>query len=254
MRRRVLRHSFGMLGSHYRDDPLGEGHGAPVDADPRLQLAPVDCLTFVETVLALSLSPDMATAAHWMDRIRYHGDQIRYGNRNHFMMAQWLPHQQSLGLLRDITAAVAGESLITVHQDYESFRWDWVPPSKLPRSFQQEMAPTGRHELPVLPWRELAGRVRSIPNGSLLMLVREAKTYNPVRISHVGIVVQPADPAGPTAFRHASREGWGRVVDQKLISYVERLATRSRWPAIGVNIQLPQRLVTRPRNLARSPH
>ena len=72
-----------------------------------------------------------------------------------------------------------------------------------------------------------------------MLLVREPRKYNPVRISHVGIIIQPREESGVTVIRHASREGWGRVVDQKLVSYVGSLATKSRWPALGINLQLP---------------
>ncbi len=242
LRERMLSHSHGLLGAHYRDDPLGEGEGGLWDQDPRLQLAPVDCLTFVETVMALSLAPNLKEASRWMDRIRYAGDRVAYEHRNHFMLSQWLPNQHRLGLLKDITAAVAGASLTTVVQDYDVLDWKSVPPSKLPLHFQLSMAPAGRHELPTLPWYALKARARSIPTGTLLLLVRAPRKYNPVRISHVGIVIQPTQPGGVTVIRHASREGWGRVVDQKLTSYVEALATRSRWPAVGVNLQLPMQV------------
>jgi len=250
LRRRLLAHSHGLLGAHYRDDPLGEGVSGQWDRDPRLQVAPVDCLTFVETVLAFSLSHRLEDAERWMDRIRYHGDEVTYARRNHFMLAQWLPNQHRLGLLRDITAAVAGASLTTVSQDYDTFDWNSVPPSKLPLHFDPSMAPTGRHELPVLPWYALKARIRSIPTGTVLLLVREPRKYNPVRVSHVGLVIQPTSEDGATVIRHASREGWGRVVDQRLDSYVEALATRSRWPALGVNLQLPMQVNLPAKNVA----
>ena len=239
LRRRILRHSYGLVGAHYRDDPLGEGEDGRRDQDPRLQLAPVDCLTFVETVMALSLGRDLDDVGHWMDRIRYHDGKVAYEHRNHFMLSQWLPNQHRLGVLKDITASVAGATLTTISQDYDALDWKSVPNSKLPLYFEATMAPTGRHELPVLPWYAVRDRVRTIPTGTLLLLVRDSRKYNPVRISHIGIVVQPKSDEGVTVIRHASREGWGRVVDQKLVTYVEALAKRSRWPAIGVNLQLP---------------
>ena len=239
IRKRLITHSHNLLGAHYRDDPLGEGAQGLRDQDPRLQMSPVDCLTFVETVMALSLSQNLDEASRWMDRIRYHGEKVSYAERNHFMLAQWLPKQHRLGLLRDITAAVAGATLTTVTQDYDRLDWESVPASKLPLYFEPSMAPRGHHKLPVLPWYAVKDRARSIPTGTLMLLVREPRKYNPVRISHVVIIIQPREESGVTVIRHASREGWGRVVDQKLVSYVESLATKSRWPALGINLQLP---------------
>ena len=43
------------LGTTYAISPLGEGSG--IDTDPRLRWDKVDCLTFVETSMALALAP-----------------------------------------------------------------------------------------------------------------------------------------------------------------------------------------------------
>ena len=115
LRRRVLRHSAQMLGANYRPDPLGEGAGGAVDTDARFRLAPVDCVTFVEASLAMALAGSLDQAKVWMDRLRYSGDAVRFDQRNHFMLAKWLPHLK-LNVLRDITRSIA-EPTTLVH-DY----------------------------------------------------------------------------------------------------------------------------------------
>src|SRR5690242_633503 len=52
--KRLLSNSERFLGVPYLASPLGEGEG--FDADPTLRFDAVDCLTFVEETIALSLS------------------------------------------------------------------------------------------------------------------------------------------------------------------------------------------------------
>ncbi|MGZ6134961.1 MAG: N-acetylmuramoyl-L-alanine amidase-like domain-containing protein, partial [Myxococcaceae bacterium] len=59
---RILGLSAQFLGTPYAHSPLGEGEGP--DPDPRLRLDRMDCLTFVETVMALALSSSVEDVVH----------------------------------------------------------------------------------------------------------------------------------------------------------------------------------------------
>lgn len=67
-------------------DPLGEGHG--LDADPRVPDGEVDCMTWVQWVLALALGPEAEAAAR-MDRLRYFGGRVDFRTRKHYL-DRWL--------------------------------------------------------------------------------------------------------------------------------------------------------------------
>jgi len=246
LRRRILRHSALMLGANYRVDPLGEGEAGQIDKDPRFRLAPVDCLTFVESSLALSLSADLAQAKRWMDRLRYSGSRIGYERRNHFMLAQWLPHLQRQRVLRDITRRIGeGEEL---EHDYAAVRWKAIPQRFLPSHFERISPPHRQVRLPLLSLDTLEAKLDQIPSGTILLLARVERPAIPVRISHLGFVIHQR--SGRTIFRHASQEGWGRVVDEDLIAYLRRLEERSRWHIEGVNLQLPRHPKTQPGTLS----
>jgi hypothetical protein len=239
VRRRLVLHSWRMLGANYRDDALGEGQGASLDSEPRWRLAPVDCQTFVETDLALSLGGDLAEARRWLDRIRYRGDAVGYAQRNHFMVGQWVPHLQRLGILREATERFAGGPVELLSVDYEAIDWAAIPRRFLPQHFAREQAPKGQADLPYMTIDHFAEIVDAVPSGTLLLLVRAARSRIPVRVSHLGFVVR-TKPGDRAVFRHASREGWGRVVDEDLVRYLQRLQANARWPAIGVNLQAPR--------------
>jgi hypothetical protein len=244
--RRILRHSAQMVGANYRPDPLGEGASGQVDVDPRFQLAPVDCVTFVESSLALALSSDLPQAKKWMDRLRYSGSQIEFSRRNHFMLSQWLPHLQRQRVLRDITRKIgAGETLV---HDYDKVPWTAVPERFLPANFARMSRPTGQAHLPLISLDTLEDNVEKIPNGTVLLLARVLRPHIPVRISHLGFVIHQR--SGRTIFRHASQEGWGRVVDEDLVAYLRRLDERSRWAIEGVNLQAPRHPGTLPGRLS----
>lgn len=245
LRRRILSHSSQMIGANYRPDPLGEGTNGIIDNDPRFQLAPVDCVTFVESTLALALSGTLDQAKRWMDRLRYSGTKIGFARRNHFMLASWLPHLKRQRVLKDITRSIgAGENLI---HNYDEVNWAAITDRYLPKQFEQMRRPQGVVELPLLDLDTLEQNLEAVPNGTILLLARVQRPRIPVRISHLGFVIH--QKSGRTIFRHASQEGWGRVVDEDLVRYLRRLDARSKWAIEGVNLQLPRHPKTLPGKL-----
>ena len=98
-----------LVGTPYAHSPLGEGEGQ--DPDPRLRLDRVDCLTFVETVMALAFSSSVEDVVHVLDSIRYRS-RPDYASRNHLMEAEWLPSNAAKGMVRDVTAQLGGEGVI----------------------------------------------------------------------------------------------------------------------------------------------
>ncbi len=77
------------LGTAYQDGPLGEGPGAPHDADPLIDLTRVDCVTYVEQCLALAAGLNYTDSVAKLQQIRYAGGAVDFGTRNHFMVADW---------------------------------------------------------------------------------------------------------------------------------------------------------------------
>jgi D-alanyl-D-alanine carboxypeptidase/D-alanyl-D-alanine-endopeptidase (penicillin-binding protein 4) len=88
----------------YVADPLGEGEGATPDSGPLCDYARVDCVTYVEQVLALALAPDAASVPDTLRRIRYRDGKIDFRARNHYFVSDWLPANN--WCVRDVTAEV----------------------------------------------------------------------------------------------------------------------------------------------------
>ena len=65
-----------------------------------------------EQSMALARSSSLHQALVWLRWIRYLNGRMEYGFRKHFVMAQWLPDNQRLGFLRDITEEIAGPGVL----------------------------------------------------------------------------------------------------------------------------------------------
>jgi len=85
---------------------LGEGEKAHYDQFPLYRTDAFDCLTYVETVLALALAHDFQEFQTWMLKIRYAKEKAIYTERNHFTELDWNQHIQRLGLLKNITEQI----------------------------------------------------------------------------------------------------------------------------------------------------
>ncbi len=75
----------------YIDSPLGEG-----DITPRIRTDGFDCMTYVETCLALALSDSADSILGNLDRIRYRNGIVDFEHRNHFVSIDWLPNNSWL--------------------------------------------------------------------------------------------------------------------------------------------------------------
>lgn len=78
------------VGTTYADGPLGEGPTGVYDQDPLIDLARVDCVTYVEQCLALAAARSYEDAVAKLQTIRYAGGRVDFSTRNHFMVADWL--------------------------------------------------------------------------------------------------------------------------------------------------------------------
>jgi hypothetical protein len=100
---RVAQASNVFLGKPYSRDPLGEGADAQFDQDPLYRTDVFDCLTYVETVIALAEANDLQQFKKIINNIRYHDGEVSYVARNHFISVGWNPNNQHNGYLHDVT-------------------------------------------------------------------------------------------------------------------------------------------------------
>jgi len=221
-----------LVGLPYAPDPLGDGSGP--DADPRFRLDAFDCMTFVETAVALGSSRSLEEAARALDDVRYQGAPLR-GDRHHEVLAQWLPANVARGYVADATQAIAGERARREERVYTAEGWAAIRHAGrgiagLPRSKE----PLGRFGAWVVAPADVAGIAARIPDGTLVFVIRTDDPLRASRVTHAGLVVAAAD--GSRRVRHAtSSTRFRQVIEESLGNFVKReQAAHAAWPVVGL--------------------
>lgn len=228
--RRAIETTERFLGRPYVRSPLGEGEG--VDPDPRYREDAFDCLTLVETAIALAHAEDAGEEAVLavMDDLRYVADATpHFQSRLHLMEAQWIPESIRKGYVEDVTATLGGAHAMATSVELDAVRWSrrrllgalpWLPELE------------GVHEIAVIPLDVAIEQASSWPDGLLLNVVRQAREGFPTVITHTGLL-HTRD--GARYVRHASL-GQQRVVDEPLLRFLGRHAAMRRWEVRGVHL------------------
>ena len=218
------------VGAPYVISPLGEGVGP--DTDPRIRFDAFDCTTFVETVLALSFSDDLASAELRLDYIRYQEGELDFLKRRHFPEAEWIPELIQAGYFEDITQKT-GRVGVTLESKYISQKvWER---RREPRHLElpESRIPEGQFVLPSWKLEEALEHFKRIPPGVVLNVVRVNFQSVPVRVSHQGIVIQKGKKL---YLRHAADRMYHSVVDEPLGAFLWRIAQYKKWPVHGINL------------------
>lgn len=223
-----------MLDVPYLVDAIGEGV-AP-DLDPPARYDAYDCLTFVEEVMALALSGDPLHAAEIRSDLRYRGQERSYAERNHFMLQEWVPNAIARGYLRDITGELGETHLLTKEVGPDTWsRWSKRRHFSL---LPNPRLPVGTFTLPVLSLSAAYEAIGRIPDGALLLTVRQSSERIPIVVTHLGFKVPSADVG---KMRHATKMGEEpRVRDDRLYWYLEHLRWYHWWPVEGITVLMPQ--------------
>jgi D-alanyl-D-alanine carboxypeptidase/D-alanyl-D-alanine-endopeptidase (penicillin-binding protein 4) len=79
-----------LLGRPYKLGPMGEGHFDRIDDKPLVYLDSVDCMTYVENVVALAMAKSEKSLFRQLQRLRYKGGNISYMTRKHYMLDDWV--------------------------------------------------------------------------------------------------------------------------------------------------------------------
>ncbi|MBI4678544.1 MAG: DUF1460 domain-containing protein [Elusimicrobia bacterium] len=245
---RIAAVSGAFVGTPYKLGPLGEGGTGEFDRDPLYSFRQADCTTFVETVMALSLEPELGKAlADTLRRIRYEDGKVGYAARNHFTEVDWIPNNAAAGFLADITEAVAGGK--TRYAAKTISKRDWYAHKTLDDIQGFGSAPAAEKEaklkalqalgkdlpdqevrLPYVPVEALAEALPRIPSGTVANVVREGRPDKPVLITHQTLVI---DKGGKKLLRHAA---YGRQVeDVPVLDYFAKFSTAT-WRVLGVNL------------------
>ena len=176
------------LGYPYQSDPLiGSAETAEVFTT---SLEGFDCVTYLETVVALACAANVDNFADLLRRIRYDKGRIQWDRRNHYM-TDWIRNNLREGILRRVSMravpTVNKERVLNVVRGLAARRTQmkWIRKPAFPR---------------LKPHLE---------TGDLIFFV---STHKNLDVFHTGIIVRVGQKL---LMRHASRSQ-DRVVEQEL--------------------------------------
>jgi cell wall-associated NlpC family hydrolase len=151
-----------------------------------------DCVTYIESMVALAYAYETPAFARILKKLRYSGGKVDWRRRNHYM-TQWLDQNVRQGLV-----ARVGRPWATTRKKRVLNAVPGLPPS--------------RQSFSCIPKRRFSAVQSAVRTGDLIFF---ASTRAHLDIFHCGILVRQ-DSAW--ILRHASRSR-GCVVDQDLQSF-----------------------------------
>ncbi len=229
----------------YKNDPLGEGKDKPL-----YSFKEVDCVTFVETILAITKYSNLKDAINFLQKIRYKDGEINYKKRNHFMITQWIPNNIKNKLIKDITEEVFNSiKNLPKNRDLTIFEMkknisEESYSSLLFKKFKKTVKdlPIGLYSVKYISLKDLIDNLDTIkiPKGSIMTLIRSDRADYPIIISHLGFIYSYG---GKYYFRSASYSRKHKEVKdfdlKKYISFYKNYTKDSNWPLIGVQFFQP---------------
>ncbi len=212
---RLARISEHFLGRPYLSGPL---RGSPTEPERLVsRLDGFDCVTFVESVIALARSEACEDFEPTLSELRYRRGRVEWLERNHYM-SLWIERNAEAGAIRPVLTG------------------RWIG-EESPRTLScLEGYPTLERRLEYLPVRRTEELSREARSGDVVCFV---STRDDLDTYHVGLLVGRVAPL-PPLLRHASRSA-GRVVEEPLTDFLQRnetpgfLVARPLTPDAGEN-------------------
>lgn len=247
---RIEFYSQKFLGCPYILGALGEGPSARFDQNPLYRYDGFDCLTYVNTVLALSHSHTLEDFKAYLTALNYKNRKIDYLFRHHFMSVDWNPENEKLGVIENVTKKIVDESNVPLAKSASTLidRPNWFKHRqsqdiKLLKEVDilevnfllEEMRGLASFvhlessTIDYLALEDLFDKNKNpclhlfaqIPHASIIEIVRpnwdlRDKIGTHLHISHLGFALRHEDEL---VFRHASLSQQ-RVIDESLIQYL----------------------------------
>jgi len=181
------------LGQSYQPNPLTGSAGTPEVFTASLD--GFDCVTYIETVLALARASNVDDFAEWLRTIRYAHGRIQWERRNHYMTL-WIRHN----LRERIVGPVSMPAVPLVSRERVL---DAVPGLAAQRTRVQ-----------CVPKPAAPRLVAYLQTGDLIFFVSTRKHLD---VFHAGIIIRDGTAM---RMRHASRSH-GLVVEQELNEFLK---------------------------------
>ena len=185
--------SRNFVGKPYVENSLIGGPETPEVLTVSLEA--FDCVTYIETVLALAFSRSISSFITALREMRYEGGEVEWQRRNHYMI-DWARNNEVRGFIRDLTR---GSRTVEKTRNLDSIKG--LPPTQatfrcFPRQRLQQVLPV-------------------CETGDLMLF---ASTKRWLDVFHVGVLIKHEKGY---AMRHATRTA-GCVIEQDLSEFIRK--------------------------------
>lgn len=188
---RIGRISEFFLGRPYVEGSLGGGPDLPEEL--RVSLEAFDCVTYIETVLALAQTQTTDEFVDTVRRIRYKDGRIDWFHRNHYMV-DWARNNEECGYVASVT----------------------VGPATVEKTCTLDVIaglPAKTTTFRYFPKQSRAEVAELVETGDLIFFVSTSKTLD---VFHTGLLVKHE---GNLLLRHATRTA-DAVIEQNLSEFM----------------------------------
>ncbi len=197
--------SHALLERPYFLGPTGEGRFGRIEATPLIDLARFDCVTYIESAMALALSRNTREVLPRILALRYRSDTLDYPTRNHYFVEDWLKNNAS----HVRTVRFPGDSLLRKPIDKIKF----YSSKQLPAPAVNPVT-----EIAFMPYQKALDMMANWTHGEKFLGVAFVTDIPGLDVTHTGFLV--ADGKNPPLLRNASQLQH-KVVDMPFKEYLE---------------------------------
>jgi len=197
-----------------------EGENGRYETQPLLNLKQLNCMTYCEIVLALSLSQYYEEFFNVLQHIRYRQGIISMASRNHYTMVDWLA--ANTWCLDDVTSRVGGKDVVrsTRTISHKKF-FNGKAITDIP-----VMLPDRQVTVGYIPLAKLSSHDKALQNGDIVSLIQDKPD---IFSAHMLLIIKKE---GRTFFRHASLSA-KKVLDQPFEEYIAGLSRNPKYQGMS---------------------
>ncbi len=210
---KMVYYSERFIGAPYLLVCEGEGDNGRYDTQPLLNLQKINCMTYCEIVMALTLARNYEEMFNILQHIRYRGGYISMATRNHYTMVDWLPANS--WCLEEVTRQAGGEDVVESERTIRHgafFHGKGI--DDLPA-----LLPDRTVRSAYIPLHKLVSHEAALRSGDIVALIQDRTD---IFSAHMLMVIKRD---GRTWFRHASMSA-GKVVDEPFAEYIAKISKR----------------------------
>jgi hypothetical protein len=155
-----------------------------------------DCMTYVETVLALQFATKNEPAHEVLNRIRYFDGKRDEALRKHFVETDWISDNQRLGFVKDITKDIM-PSAPSISATIDKTAWFTKVHPELASAFENStLTKKIDAKLDYIPLDSIPDVIRRIPDGAVVIFIQddinklEKYINTPLIVGHMGFVLK----------------------------------------------------------------